>query len=87
MILDEFMWYFVLICMAKKKRRSAGQNTEGIVKLARQFFDEEIIAKTSMAGMPVTTTALKSDVGRNPMVGDYDIIAREEEVVDPFAGT
>ena len=85
MILDEFMWFFFLVCMAKKKRRSAGQTVEGVVKIVRLFLDEEILAKTSIAGMPVATKALKADVGRKPRVGDYDGIAREYEEVDPSA--
>ena len=83
MILDEFMWYLVLVSMAKKKRRTAGQTVENVVKVVRQFWDEEILAKSSVAGMPVTTKALKADIGRNPMIGEYDGIAREEEQIDP----
>lgn len=86
MILDEFLLFLVLVCMAKKKRRSAGQSTDAIAKMVRQFFDEEILARSSIAGMPVTTNALKADVGRNPRIGDYDTIPRENEEMDPLNG-
>ena len=85
MILDEFIWYFVLVCMAKKKRRSAGQSVEGIVKMVREFYDEEILTRASVAGMPVSANSLKSDVGRKPEMGAYDGIAFEEEEMDPKA--
>eukprot|EP01043_Picozoa_sp_COSAG02_P108472 COSAG02_NODE_44510_length_365_cov_1.345865_1_plen_102_part_01 len=70
MILDEFIWYFVLVCTEKKKRRCAGQSVEGIVKIVRQFYDEEILAKASVAGMPLSSNSLKSDVGRKPSIGE-----------------
>lgn len=82
MILDEFMWYMVLVCTEKKKRRSAGQSVEGIAKLVRQFYDEEILAKAPAAGMPLSSNSLKSDVGRKPTIGHYDGIAREEQEID-----
>lgn len=50
MILDEFVLYLVLVCIDKKKRRSAGLNIQGIVKLVRQFLEEEILDKASFAG-------------------------------------
>ena len=83
MILDEFMWFLVLVSMAKKKRRTAGQTVENVVKVVRQFWAEEILAKSSVAGMPGTTKALKADIGRNSLIGEYDGIAREEEQIDP----
>ena len=50
MILDEFVLYLVLVCIDKKKRRSAGLNIQGIVKMVRQFLEEEILNKASFAG-------------------------------------